>query len=205
MLRQHGGEAEGERGPLWLGTAELGIVRSGPGNGDDLRRVAAVRKQKGGAQALQRFDERRLLNGKLDIGISAGLQRQQRMTGAGHPAAVPGLGEVVFRDGGEDRRIEKSFKVGRRADGGVGEFARDGGGTSKDSSGGERQRRKPGQAGTGGVVRGRNERGTNNRKVAGVEALEDAGLLRDDREGWCRGSGFRRPPDGRAAERPWCR
>ena len=134
-------------------------------------------EQKGGAQALQRFDERRFLHGKLKVGIGAGLQREQGMGRIGHPAAVPRLGQVVFRHSGEDRRVEESFEVGGSADRGVSEFARDGGRTSDDGSSGERERGEPGQAGSGGVVRRRTERGTDDGEVAGVETFKDAGLL----------------------------
>ena len=95
----------------------------------------------------------------------------------GHAAAVPRLGQVVFRHSGEDRRVEESFEVGGSADRGVGEFARDGGRTSDDGSSGERQRGEPGQAGSGGVVRRRTERGTDDGEVAGVQTFKDAGLL----------------------------
>ena len=150
MLREHGSEAEGEGRSLWLRTVGVGMVRDvEPVMVMICGRVAAVGEQKGGAQALQRFDERRFAAWEAQGSESAlACSVSEEWVEIGHQAAVPRLGQVVCGHSGEDRRVEESFEVGGSADRGVSEFARDGGRTSDDGSSGERERGEPGQAGS---------------------------------------------------------
>ena len=84
---------------------------------------------------------------------------------------------------GEDRRVEQSFQIRRSANRVIGEFAGDRSAASGEGAQAERHCGEQQQVRTGRLIRRRYERGTDHGEIAGVEALEYAGLLEPAEEG----------------------
>ena len=76
VLCEDGGQAEGElRCMVGVVRARRHILRARVGDGDDLGRTIAMREQKGCAEAVKSFEERRFLDGDFETGLGTGLER----------------------------------------------------------------------------------------------------------------------------------